>query len=55
MPLAEVVFAESSVREIWSRNRAKGWLLQALQWCLEVLWRLCESCFQKYMARRWLL
>jgi len=21
-------------------------LLQALQWCVEVLWRLCESCFQ---------
>ena len=30
-------------------------LLQALQWCLEVLRRLCESCFQKYTARRRLL
>jgi len=30
-------------------------LLQALQWCLEVLWWLCESCFQKYTAQRRLL
>jgi len=25
MPLAEVVFAEPSVRQIWSRNRVQGW------------------------------
>jgi len=30
-------------------------LLQAFQWCLEVLRWLCESCFQKYMAQRGLL
>jgi len=27
MPLAEVVFAEPSVSQIWSRNRVQSWTL----------------------------
>ena len=44
MPLAEVVFAEPSF-EVETEYKVE--LLQALQWCLEVLRWLCESCFQK--------
>ena len=52
MPLAEVVFAEPSF-EVETEYKVE--LLQALQWCLEVLRWLCESCFQKYTAWRRLL
>jgi len=37
-------------RYIWSRNSTKSWTRWVIQWCLEVLWQLRESCFQKQMA-----
>ena len=35
--------------------RCTSGISKSLHTCLEVLQRLCESCFQKYMARWWLL
>lgn len=41
----------ASVRWSWSRNSVESWTLQVVQKYLAV-W---ESCFQRYMARWWLL
>jgi len=55
MPLAKVVFAIPSIWQSWSRYRVQSWTPTSPSTMFEALWRLCESCFQKYMVRQWLL
>ena len=55
-----MLLAKSCIRSTFLLDRFevetahKAELLQALQW-LEVLWQLCESCFQKYVTQQQLL